>query len=125
VKFTKPPITSSTKRLWVIGTVVLVVILSAVMCVLVLLKTPDAMSITLQKMARYGKDRKYDKAIAVGQSWLARNPVNGTNDQVLGLISILYLEKAKKNDGHEDDYVNEAIAYRDKMLRVATDGPFG
>jgi hypothetical protein len=86
---------------------------------------PDTMSAVLRRMQQYQHDGHYDDAISLGKEWTAKNPQNGSNDQVFGRIAFLYLEKAKRDDRNRDEYIAHAIEYRDKMLPVASDATLG
>lgn len=79
----------------------------------------------LNSMQKYEKRGRYDDAIKAGILWTERYPNDGFNDWLFRRIAWLYLEKAKRDPGHLDDYVHEAIIYRDKALPLALDVRYG
>ena len=96
-----------------------------VLFALAYLRTPERMEDVLHRMAKYEQAGRYDAAISLGKDWLAKFPQNGTNDQVFGQIAVLYLKKAENNPQHGDEYVVQAMEYRDKMLPVLSDTSLG
>lgn len=79
----------------------------------------------LRTMQRYARRRRYDAAIAAGEDWTNKNPISGSNDQVFLLMASLRLEQAKQKPQLADDYVAQAIRYRDKALPIASDISLG
>lgn len=79
----------------------------------------------LQRMEKYDKQGRYDDAIKAGSTWAEEHPNDGSNDLVFRQIALLYLEKAKKDSGHADEYADRAILYRDKALPLASDATLG
>ncbi len=87
--------------------------------------TTDSTYGVIARMSRYVKQRRYDDAVRVGNAWTARNPNSESNVYIFRLISDLYLERAKTDSTHADDYVKQAMLYRDKMLPLASNNVYG
>src|SRR6267142_1089618 len=87
--------------------------------------TPETRFEVLRRMCEYQQDGRYDDAISLGNAWITKYPQDGSNDQVFGQIALLYLEKAKKDVHSRDEYITQAIGYRDKMLPIALDARLG
>jgi hypothetical protein len=77
------------------------------------------------RMSGYINQGRYDDAVRVGNAWTARNPNSESNVELYRLISQLYLERAKADSGHADDYVRQAMLYRDKMLPFESNNIYG
>src|SRR5439155_6367172 len=56
-----------------------------------------------------------------GITWTQQHPNDGSNDLVYKHVATLFLEKAQKNSGHAEEYVKQALLYRDKALRLDSD----
>lgn len=83
------------------------------------------MSDVANKMRAYQEQGRYDAAIALGNKWLSQHPNDGANDQIFGRIALLYVDKAKKDRRNGEQFLTEAVRYRDKMLPVAGDSTLG
>ena len=68
------------------------------------------------RMSGYIKQGRYDDAVRVGNAWTAKNPNSKSNVEVYKVICLLYLERAKSDSGYANDYVRQAMLYRDKLL---------
>ena len=79
----------------------------------------------LHKMANYDMRGHYDAAISAGDAWIQANPKDGFNDWIFIRIAWDYLQKAQHDTTHADDYVSEALRYRNKALPDALDTPVG
>jgi len=77
------------------------------------------------RMSGYIKQGRYDDAVRVGNAWTAKNPNSKWNVEIYKLISQLYLERAKADSGHADDYVRQAMLYRDKLLPFESNNVYG
>lgn len=75
----------------------------------------------LRRMSKYEKKGHYDQAITAGITWTEKYPDAGSNDWVYTDISALYLKQAANDRGHTEDYVKQAVLYRDKALPFASD----
>ncbi len=85
----------------------------------------DSTFVALHKMANYQKRGYYDAAIDVGKAWTTAYPIDGSNDKVFIGIASAYLAKARRDRAHADDYIREALLYRDKALATASDPELG
>jgi hypothetical protein len=75
----------------------------------------------LKKMANYRKRGYYDAAVDAGKAWTGAYPNDGMNDMVFIAVASSYLEKAQRDRARAEDYVHEALLYRDKALPIASD----
>jgi hypothetical protein len=75
----------------------------------------------LHKMANYEKRGHYDAAIRAGKAWTEKHPNSGFSDNVFIAMASLCLQKAQRDRAHSDDYVKQALLYRDKALPMASD----
>jgi len=80
---------------------------------------------TLHKMANYEKRGMYGAAINAGNAWITEHPIDGTNDRVFLAIASIFLQKAKQDSSHADQYVDQALVYRDKAIPIASDTTLG
>ena len=69
------------------------------------------------RMDRYLKKGKYNEALQVGNSWTQKYPDNEGEVYLYNILSDLYLERAKSDTTHRDEYVDRAMSYRDEALR--------
>jgi hypothetical protein len=76
-------------------------------------------------MQGYARRGRYNDAIAAAVDWTNKNVIDGSNDQVFVAVASLFLEQAKQNPQRADDYVSQAILYRDKALPIASDTSLG
>lgn len=99
--------------------------LAAMFVVKMLTRRPESTSEVIRRMQQYQQSDRYDDAIALGNAWTEKHSQDGSNDQVFGRIASIYLEKARKDNTRKDEYIAQAIVYRDKMLPVAMDTGLG
>jgi hypothetical protein len=86
--------------------------------------TPKSLSEVVTEMTKYGKERRYDQAIRVGQDWAKKHPDDiKTNGLLYEQIAIVYLMKASKDSAHKDEWIQQAIANLDEALSVYTPKP--
>jgi hypothetical protein len=79
----------------------------------------------LQRMSKYEKKGRYDDAIEAGVEWTKKHPTDGSNDRVFIGIASTFLHKAKQDSGNADEYVRQAVLYRDKAIPIASDTSLG
>jgi len=77
----------------------------------------------LDRMAKYEKSGRYDDAISTGVACAEKYPDSFTSGWIYRDISVLYLKKAKADGTRAEEYVRQAVFYRDKALRTASDSP--
>ena len=78
----------------------------------------------LEKMARYEKEGRYDDAISSGLAWTEKHPEGIDSEWIYREISLLYLKKASLDQKHKEDYLQQALSYRDKLLPSASNSPY-
>jgi hypothetical protein len=78
----------------------------------------------LQRMSKYEKQGRYDAAIKAGIRWTEKNSDSGSNERIYTDISALYLKQAVKDRTHGEEYVKQAVLYRDKALPFAVDSKY-
>ncbi len=73
-------------------------------------------------MANYERRGHYDAAIRVGTRWTEHHRTDAFfSDKVFISVASMYLQKARFDRSHSDDYVKQALLYRDKALPIASD----
>jgi len=87
--------------------------------------TDSTTSDVLRRMAKYEKQSRYDEAIRAGNAWTEKHPDSDSNAWMFTLIARLCLQGAKAESGRADEYVTQAMLYRDKALRFESDNPSG
>jgi hypothetical protein len=75
-------------------------------------------------MAKYEKKGRYDEAINAGLALAAKYPDSFTSGLIYEDISTLYLRKATIDSGRSEEYLTQAVSYRDKALPSASDSPY-
>lgn len=75
-------------------------------------------------MSKYEKTGRYDDAISTGLAWAERYPDSFTSGFIYEDVSGLYLTKARIDGARAEEYVRQAIVYRDKALRFFSDSPY-
>jgi hypothetical protein len=78
----------------------------------------------LKAMAKYEKKGRYDEAISTGVAWANKYPDGLTSNWIYEDISVLYLKSAKTDSGHAEEYLKQAVFYRDKALPSASESPY-
>jgi tetratricopeptide (TPR) repeat protein len=107
------------------GALTLILALAALVVIKTLWWRPTTMSDVANKMRGYQEQGRYDAAIALANEWVSQHPNDGSNDQIFGRIALLYVDKAKKDPRNREQFLREAVRYRDKMLPVAGDSTLG
>jgi hypothetical protein len=88
-------------------------------------RTPKSIGEVLTEMTKYGKQRRYDQAIRVGQDWAKKHPDDVKPNRLLyQQIAIIYLMKASKDSAHKDEWIQQAIANLDEALSAYTPKTF-
>lgn len=77
----------------------------------------------LKAMAKYEKKGRYDEAVRTGVELAEKYPNSPTNGWIYGDISALYVRRAKMDSGRAEEYLKQAILYRDKAIPSASDSP--
>lgn len=78
----------------------------------------------LEAMAKYEKKGHYDEAVSTGVELAEKYPNSPTSEWIYEDISALYLRRAKTDDGRAEEYLKQAILYRDKAIPSASDSPY-
>ena len=78
----------------------------------------------LKAMAKYEKKGRYDEAISTGIAWADKHPNGFTSLWVYEDISELNLRRAKMDSGRAEEYLKQAVFYRDKAVPSASDSPY-
>jgi tetratricopeptide (TPR) repeat protein len=79
----------------------------------------------LKTMARYEEKGRYDDAIRIGMALAEKHPNGVESAWIYEDISVLYLRRATTDSGRAEEYLKQAITYRDKALPSASDSPYG
>lgn len=69
----------------------------------------------ITKMAEYTKEGHYEESIQTGLNALENKPSDGV---ILRQIAIIYLIRADKDHEHTEQWVNQAINFADKSLKI-------
>jgi hypothetical protein len=77
----------------------------------------------IKTMAKYERNGRYDEAVRIGVAWAEKYPDSFISGSIYEDISALYLRRARMDAGHAEEYLNQAVFYRDKALRFASDSP--
>lgn len=77
----------------------------------------------LARMAKYENRGRYDDAISAGVACTEKYPDSFTSGWIYQDISVLYLKKARMDAERAEEYLKQAVLYRDKALRTASDSP--
>lgn len=78
----------------------------------------------LARMAKYEERGRYDDAISTGVACAEKYPDSFTSGWIYRDISVLYLKKAKADGTRAEEYLRQAVLYRDKALRTASDSSY-
>jgi hypothetical protein len=78
----------------------------------------------LKTIAKYEKKGRYDDAVNTGVAWAEKYPDSFTSGWIYQDISALYLRRASMDSGRAEQYLKEAVFYRDKALPSASDSPY-
>jgi hypothetical protein len=77
----------------------------------------------LKTMAKYEKKGRYDEAVSTGVALAEKYPDGPISGWIYEDISALYLRRAKMDSARREEYVKQAVSYRDKSVRSASDSP--
>jgi hypothetical protein len=78
----------------------------------------------LKTMAKYEKKGRYDEAVSTGVAWADKYPDNLTGSWIYVDISALYLRRATMDSAHIEEYLKQAVFYRDKALQSDPDSVY-
>jgi len=80
----------------------------------------------LKAMAKYEKNGRYDDAVSAGVAWTKKYPDGFTSGWIYEDISELYLRRARADSGRAEEYLKQAVFYRDKALpsHLDSDSPY-
>jgi hypothetical protein len=78
----------------------------------------------LKTMAKYEKKGRYDDAVSTGVAWAEKYPDSFTSGWIYQDISALYLRRARMDSGRAEEYVKQALFFRDKALLSASDSEY-
>jgi hypothetical protein len=78
----------------------------------------------LKTMAKYEKKGRYDDAVNIGTALAEKNPDSFTSDWIYQDISASYLRRARMDNGRSEEYLRQAVFYRDRALPSASDSPY-
>jgi len=84
----------------------------------------SSLACAVKAMGKYEKKGRYDDAIRIGTTWADKYPDSITSGFIDEDVSALYLTKARGDNGHAEEYIKQALVYRDKALRFASDSPY-
>lgn len=84
----------------------------------------SSMSCVLKAMSKDEKKGRFDDAIKTGAAWTNQYPDSLISGVIYTDISSLYLRKAKMDPGRTEEYLKEAISYRDKALQSSSDSAY-
>jgi tetratricopeptide (TPR) repeat protein len=89
--------------------------------------TADSSAVcALKTMAKYEKKGRYDDAISAGVALAQKYPDSFTSGWIYEDISELYLRRATMDSGRAEEYLKQAVFYRDKALpsHLDSDSPY-
>jgi hypothetical protein len=78
----------------------------------------------LKTMDKYQTKGHYDDAISTGLALAEKYPDSFTRGWIYEDVSALYLTKARMDSGRAEEYLRQAIYYRDKAVPSASDSPY-
>src|SRR5215467_40233 len=78
----------------------------------------------LKAMGKYEKKGRYDDAIRTGVALAQKCPECGPSGLIYEDISALYLRRARMDSARADEYLKQAVSYRDKALLSLSDSPY-
>ena len=78
----------------------------------------------IKAMAKYQKKGRYDEAISVGVKWADEYPDSFTSRWIYQDVSTLYIRKSTIERGRSEEYLKQAVVYRDKAISSALDSPY-
>lgn len=78
----------------------------------------------LKAMAKYERKGHYDEAVSTGAEFAKKFPDSPTDEWIYEDISALYLRRAKTDGSRAEEYLKQAIFYRDKAIPSASESPY-
>jgi hypothetical protein len=78
----------------------------------------------LKTMAKYEKNGRYDDAVSTGTALAQKYPDSFTSGWIYEDISALYLRRARMDSGHAEEFLKQAVLYRDKALPSHLGSPY-
>jgi hypothetical protein len=78
----------------------------------------------LKTVEKYAKKGRYDDAINSELAWVEKHPDGYINGWFYEEISELYLRKAKIDGGRAEEYLRQAVYYRDRAVPSASDDSY-
>lgn len=78
----------------------------------------------LKTIAKYEDKGRYDDAITTGVALAKKYPDSSTSHWIYEDIATLYLRRAKMDSEHAEEYLQQAVVYRDKALPSHLDNPY-
>jgi hypothetical protein len=78
----------------------------------------------IKAMEKYEKKGRYYDAIRTGVALAQKYPESGMNGWIYEDISALYLRRARMDSARADEYLKQAVSYRDKALPSLADSPY-
>ena len=78
----------------------------------------------IKAMAKYEKKGRYENAITTGVEWTDKHYDALTSPWIYEDISALCVEKARMDSGRAEEYLKQAVSYRDKAVRSVWETPY-
>jgi len=78
----------------------------------------------LKAMAKHERMGRSDDAVSLGVAWAEKHPDDFTSGWIYQDISALYLRRARTDSGRAEEYLKQAVFYRDKALPLSSDSPY-
>jgi hypothetical protein len=88
------------------------------------LSQESAMIVEYRRMEKYEMKGRDDDAIQAGVAFVSKYPDSSLNFWIYQNLSVLYLKQARKDSGRAEEYLKQAILYRDKGLPSVSDSPY-
>lgn len=78
----------------------------------------------MKAMAKYEKKGRYENAIATGVEWTDKHYDGLTSPWIYEGISELCVKKARMDSGRAEEYLKQAVFYRDKAVQSLWETPY-
>jgi hypothetical protein len=75
-----------------------------------------------ERMEKYRKKGRYDKAISAGEVWAKKNPDSSASGWIYRYLSALYLDRSKSDREHSEQFLLQSALYRDRALKFSSGG---
>jgi tetratricopeptide (TPR) repeat protein len=75
-----------------------------------------------ERMEKYRKKGRYDKAISAGEAWAKKNPDSSGSGWFYRYLSALYLDRGRSDREHSEQFLQQAVSYRDRALKSTSGG---